>query len=671
MESHPLLTTDLTIDSNLIEFLKNGNWSNSKDYVTLSIIGAQGTGKSTILNAIFGTSFKAKNKSHNGRTTIGADIGILEESKDKYFILIDSEGIGCEARQEECKNQKIEHSIFDARLTSFILSTVDVLLININACQIGQATASWSTLVQKIIAINMEFIPLNDNRRKTILYVIRDFEDRLHDQETIKERILNSYHNEEELDQGTEYKSTEEIKFLDKVKERYDIKFEFIPHFIYCEASFKETWKKLKQIILDDFGVFQIERAIGDLEYDYQNNLTTILKNYKWSAQKMIQKCLEIEKFYNEEWENIENKIMNYSSLKQLYEERVQIIEESSRIYRERVDVDFQDLDIFNKGIDKIKNKASSWFKTIAKTLFDEEIEKLCLFSYKELKLIPQLEINENDPCHSKINKILNYKRNQIAEFNLFITSMEDNWFDLNIYNNNTQQILKNMMDEMWRNYETIIEIVNEMENNSRDCVKKYIIDVFEDNKIIFNLIDIDYFDDFRDFMIDYTKGLKSYVKFGSFGLSKVGVQPNLQSIDNDFINEIFSQPRKKIYEYWDHISESFKEDYRKTIWDKWITLAITKYQTWIDEILKHWEGYEDDEKINEGFEHCTNLILDCINNFVLIKIPMFKSNTDEVLILDKESIKNIKEKFKHEVSYINKKTISKIHNYHHWKTLK
>ena len=72
-------------------------------------------------------------------------------------MLIDSEGIGCEARLKDCKGDREEQSVFDTRLASFIFSVVDVLLVNIMVNQIGQIEASWSTLIRDIMDITDSF----------------------------------------------------------------------------------------------------------------------------------------------------------------------------------------------------------------------------------------------------------------------------------------------------------------------------------------------------------------------------------------------------------------------------------------------------------------------------------------------------------------------------------
>ena len=93
IDTHQLLDKDLNLNAELQAFLNKDNWSNCTDYVTMSIIGAQGTGKSTLINTIFGTEFATKKRNSVGRTTLGANISIIQESENT-FVVIDSEGIG-------------------------------------------------------------------------------------------------------------------------------------------------------------------------------------------------------------------------------------------------------------------------------------------------------------------------------------------------------------------------------------------------------------------------------------------------------------------------------------------------------------------------------------------------------------------------------------------------
>lgn len=62
---------------------------NSKEYSTISIIGQQNSGKSTLLNYLFGTSFEVLSKQAGTRTTQGV---WLSADKEVPAVIMDVEG---------------------------------------------------------------------------------------------------------------------------------------------------------------------------------------------------------------------------------------------------------------------------------------------------------------------------------------------------------------------------------------------------------------------------------------------------------------------------------------------------------------------------------------------------------------------------------------------------
>lgn len=92
------------------------------NYNTIAIIGPQSTGKSTLLNLLFDTTFEVMNSSTGrGQTTKGVWIA---GHKEKKVLIIDCEGTDSKNRKED-ERGKFEHSS-----SLFSLSLSDVLIIN-------------------------------------------------------------------------------------------------------------------------------------------------------------------------------------------------------------------------------------------------------------------------------------------------------------------------------------------------------------------------------------------------------------------------------------------------------------------------------------------------------------------------------------------------------------
>ena len=115
-----------------------------KKIFVLSILGVQSSGKSTLLNIMFGLHFNVS----AGRCTRGAFIQLLEideslkkELKCDLILIIDSEGI----RAPELVNKNFEEH--DNKLATFIIGLADLTIINI----FGEAIADLSDILQTVL----------------------------------------------------------------------------------------------------------------------------------------------------------------------------------------------------------------------------------------------------------------------------------------------------------------------------------------------------------------------------------------------------------------------------------------------------------------------------------------------------------------------------------------
>jgi predicted GTPase len=98
-----------------------GFYQVGKNYNTIAIIGAQSTGKSTLLNKLFDTNFDVMATSvGRAQTTKGVWVAA---HKEKQVLILDCEGTDSKERGED--RHKFEHSS-----SLFCLAMADVLVIN-------------------------------------------------------------------------------------------------------------------------------------------------------------------------------------------------------------------------------------------------------------------------------------------------------------------------------------------------------------------------------------------------------------------------------------------------------------------------------------------------------------------------------------------------------------
>merc|ERR1719162_2035664 len=88
----------------------------AKKIIVVSVIGVQSSGKSTLLNFLFGCSFVT----HAGRCTTGLFIS-LAEFEDKVLVVLDTEGLlSVEARTP----------VFDKQVSLMALACSHLVIVN-------------------------------------------------------------------------------------------------------------------------------------------------------------------------------------------------------------------------------------------------------------------------------------------------------------------------------------------------------------------------------------------------------------------------------------------------------------------------------------------------------------------------------------------------------------
>ncbi|MCJ1302923.1 Dynamin-like GTPase that mediates homotypic ER fusion, partial [Hypocenomyce scalaris] len=146
------------------------------NYHLISVFGSQSTGKSTLLNHLFGTEFDIMSESDRKQTTKGiwmsknkrehADGGAQKMADN--ILVMDVEGTDGRERGED--------QDFERKSALFALATSEVLIVNIWEHQVGLYQGANMGLLKVVFEVNLELF-LKDqksNPRSLLFFVIRD-----------------------------------------------------------------------------------------------------------------------------------------------------------------------------------------------------------------------------------------------------------------------------------------------------------------------------------------------------------------------------------------------------------------------------------------------------------------------------------------------------------------
>ncbi|KAI4354138.1 hypothetical protein L6164_003031 [Bauhinia variegata] len=135
-------------------------------YAVIAIMGPQSSGKSTLLNHLFGTNFKEMNQD-NGRSQTTKGIWLARSPDIKPLTLVmDMEGTDGSERGEE-------ETAFEKQSALFALSVADAVLINMWCQDIGREHAANKPLLRVVFQqVMIQFC--NKPRKMTLMFVVRD-----------------------------------------------------------------------------------------------------------------------------------------------------------------------------------------------------------------------------------------------------------------------------------------------------------------------------------------------------------------------------------------------------------------------------------------------------------------------------------------------------------------
>ena len=133
------------------------------NYHLISVFGSQSTGKSTLLNHLFGTEFGVMSEEDRRQTTKGIWMSKNKKGKGESeaksmadnILVMDVEGTDGRERGED--------QDFERKASLFALATSEVLMVNIWEHQVGLYQGANMGLLKVVFEVNLELF-LKDNK---------------------------------------------------------------------------------------------------------------------------------------------------------------------------------------------------------------------------------------------------------------------------------------------------------------------------------------------------------------------------------------------------------------------------------------------------------------------------------------------------------------------------
>ncbi|CUA74757.1 Protein SEY1 [Coprinopsis cinerea okayama7 len=133
-------------------------------YNLVSVFGSQSTGKSTLLNRVFGTTFDVMDETQRRQTTKGI---WMCRGQNMNVMVMDVEGTDGRERGED--------QDFERKSALFSLASSEVLIVNLWEHQVGLYQGANMGLLKTVFEVNLSLFGKSGSSQKTmLLFVIRD-----------------------------------------------------------------------------------------------------------------------------------------------------------------------------------------------------------------------------------------------------------------------------------------------------------------------------------------------------------------------------------------------------------------------------------------------------------------------------------------------------------------
>ncbi|KAG8697808.1 Dynamin-like GTPase that mediates homotypic ER fusion, partial [Ceratobasidium sp. 395] len=137
-------------------------------YDVVAVFGSQSTGKSTLLNRLFGTSFDVMDETQRRQTTKGI---WMCRGKKMNVMVMDVEGTDGRERGED--------QDFERKSALFSLASSEVLIVNLWEHQVGLYQGANMGLLKTVFEVNLSLFGKSkgsdgSSQKTMLLFVIRD-----------------------------------------------------------------------------------------------------------------------------------------------------------------------------------------------------------------------------------------------------------------------------------------------------------------------------------------------------------------------------------------------------------------------------------------------------------------------------------------------------------------
>ncbi|KAI9158396.1 Protein SEY1 [Paramyrothecium foliicola] len=236
-----VIDEDKEFNSNINKYLQLAHVAEAGfNYHIISVFGSQSTGKSTLLNNLFGTEFSVMSESERRQTTKG--IWMSKNKREKSagtkmadnILVMDVEGTDGRERGED--------QDFERKSALFALATSEVLIVNIWEHQVGLYQGANMGLLKTVFEVNLQLF-LKDkharsNPRSLLFFVIRDH---------LGTTPLGNLRNTLVQDLTKIWSSISKPQGLEnsKIEDYFDFGFAALPHKILQGDKFVEEVAKL------------------------------------------------------------------------------------------------------------------------------------------------------------------------------------------------------------------------------------------------------------------------------------------------------------------------------------------------------------------------------------------------------------------------------------------